>query len=141
MSTLNLIYPMFAMVLLTATVLTILFRRRSRAVREGAVSSRYFRLYQGDSEPEASAPAARHFANLFEAPVLFYAACLAAMVAGMGDLITLTLAWLYVLARVIHAGIHLSSNRLRRRIAAYASSWLVLLALWIDIVVTVSQRS
>ncbi|MDZ4813752.1 MAG: MAPEG family protein [Pseudomonadota bacterium] len=141
MSALNLVYPMFAMVLLTATVLMVLFRRRARAVRDGTVTSRYFRVYQGESEPESSAAAARHFANLFEAPVLFYAACLAAMVAAIGDVATLILAWLYVLARVIHAGVHLGDNRLRRRIAAYALSWLILLALWISIVIAVAQKS
>jgi hypothetical protein len=35
-------YPMFAMVLLTATVLVILFRSRVAAVRQGLVSSAYF---------------------------------------------------------------------------------------------------
>lgn len=141
MSKLNLIYPMFVMVLLTASVLVVLFRRRVRAVREGKVSSRYFRIYQGESEPEPSAQAARHFANLFEAPVLFYAACLAAMVIGLADGLTLTLAWAYVLARLIHAFVHLGGNRLRQRIAIYMLSWLVMLAFWLRIVVAVALSS
>ncbi len=141
MSKFNLIYPMFVMVLLTATVLVVLFRRRVRAVREGKVSSRYFRIYQGESEPEPSAQAARHFTNLFEAPVLFYAACLAAMVVGLADGLTLTLAWAYVLARLIHAFVHLGGNRLRQRIAVYMLSWLVMLALWLRIVIAVAMSS
>ena len=36
-----LVYPMTAMVLLTAAVLAILFRSRVRAVREGKVTARY----------------------------------------------------------------------------------------------------
>jgi hypothetical protein len=140
MSSLNLIYPMFAMVLLTAVVLVTLFRRRVRAVREGKVSSRYFRIYQGDSEPELSAQAARHFVNLFEAPVLFYAGCLAALAIDLGGTLLLSLAWLYVLGRVLHALVHLRGNRLRLRIAAYFSSWLVLLAFWIAVVIAVVQR-
>lgn len=140
MSSLNLIYPMFAMVLLTAAVLATLFRRRVRAVREGKVSSRYFRIYQGDSEPELSAQAARHFVNLFEAPVLFYAGCLAALALDLGGTLLLSLAWLYVLARVLHALVHLRGNRLRLRIAAYFSSWLVLLAFWFAVVIAVAQR-
>ena len=73
------IYPMFAMVLLTAFVLATLFRSRVSAVRHGLVSAAYFRIYQGDAEPESSAKRARHFTNLFEAPVLFYVVCLAAI--------------------------------------------------------------
>ncbi len=140
MSALNLIYPMFAMVLLTVVVLVTLFRRRVRAVREGAVSSRYFRIYQGDSEPEVSASAARHFVNLFEAPVLFYAGCVTAIAANQGGTLLISLAWLYVVARGLHALVHIGRNRLRSRIAAYFSSWLVLLAFWIGLVVLIAQR-
>lgn len=74
-----LVYPMLAMVVLTACVLSTLFRRRTRAVKRGQLSSRFFRVYQGEVEPEEAAKATRQFANLFEAPVLFYVACLTAI--------------------------------------------------------------
>lgn len=140
MSGTSLIYPMFAMVLLTATVLGILFRSRVRAVRENPGTLQYFRLYQGGVEPEASAKAARHFANLFEAPTLFYAACLAAMVTGQTGIAIVGLAWAYVAARLAHAYIHLGGNRLRWRIRAYFASWLVLVALWLMLVLGVATR-
>jgi len=137
----SLVYPMFAMVLLTVVVLVTLFRRRMGAVRGGSLTTRYFRIYQGENEPEPAAKAARHFSNLFEAPVLFYVACLAAMSLHLDGALPVVLAWLYVLARVCHAAVHLGGNRLRFRIAAYASSWLVLLALWISLVAGVALRS
>ena len=127
----SLIYPMFALVLLTTTVLTILFRSRVRAVRGNLISAKYFRIYQGEVEPESTAKPARHFSNLFEAPTLFYVACLAAMVTGQTGLAMLVLAWLYVAARVVHAFVHLGSNRLRLRIRAYFAGWLTLLAMWV----------
>lgn len=129
---------MFAMVVLTAVVLVTLFRSRVGAVHRGLVSTAYFRIYQGEIEPESSAKPARHFANLFEAPVLFYVVCLAAMIvhfAGMGMQV---LAWMYVAARVAHAYVHLGANRLRHRIRVYSFSWLVLLAMWIYLVVGIS---
>jgi hypothetical protein len=135
----SLIYPMFAMVLLTATVLVILFRSRVRAVRENRISVTYFRIYQGEVEPESSAKPARHFSNLFEAPTLFYAACLAAMVTGQTGTTMVVLAWTYVAARVAHAWIHLRGNRLRLRIRAYFGGWLVLLAMWIVLAVGAAQ--
>ena len=70
--------------LLTATVLVIMFRSRARAVREKKISSAYFRTFQGETEPEFIAKPSRHFVNLFEAPTLFYVACLAAMVTQTG---------------------------------------------------------
>lgn len=138
MSPYALVYPMFALVVLTATVLVILFRSRVRAVRAGKVSARYFRIYQGEVEPEETAKPARHFSNLFEAPVLFYAACLAAMVTHDTGGLALVLAWLYVAARAAHAYIHLRRNRLGRRINAYFAGWLVLMGLWIHVVVHVA---
>lgn len=127
----SLILPMFAMVLLTATVLVILFRSRVAAVRQNRISAKYFRTYQGEVEPESMAKPARHFSNLFEAPTLFYAACLAAMVTGQVGTTMVTLAWAYVAARVVHAWIHLGGNRLRLRMPAYFAGWLVLLAMWV----------
>ena len=139
MTDFSLVYPMFAMVLLSATVLVILFRSRVRAVRGGKVKMQYFRTYQGEVEPEETAKPARHFTNLFEAPTLFYAACITAMVVHDTGVAMLVLAWLYVVARVVHAFIHLGGNRVRYRLRAYFASWLMLIAIWIHIVVHVAM--
>jgi hypothetical protein len=132
------IYPMFAMVLLTFFILMRMFRARVRAVREGVVSAAYFRIYQGEVEPESTAKPARHFSNLFEAPVLFYVACLAAMITHVSGLAMQVLAWAYVGARVVHAIVHLGANRIRKRLRAYFLSWIILLAMWIYLVGEVS---
>jgi hypothetical protein len=128
---------MFAMVLLTASVLVRLFLARRAAVGAGQVQAAYFRVYQGAAEPEASAQLARHFTNLFEAPVLFYAACLAAAMLPPSAL-CLALAWAYVAARAVHTIVHTGRNRLPPRIAAYFTSWALLLALWIVLVARVA---
>jgi hypothetical protein len=135
----NLVYPMFAMVLLTAAVLAILFRSRVRAVREGRVAVRYYQTYQGETEPDYAIKPVRHFANLFEAPILFYAACLGAMETHQATSTVQVLAWTYVLLRYIHAYIHLGSNRLRPRIAVYFTGWLILLTMWVMIAAGVSS--
>jgi hypothetical protein len=124
---------MLAMVVLTASVLTILFRSRVRAVREGQVSARFYKLYQSEIEPEYAVKPTRHFINLFEAPTLFYAACLAAMITHQVTILTAGLAWLYVALRVVHAFVHMTSNKLRWRMRTYFAGWFVLLALWVSI--------
>lgn len=134
-----LVYPMFAMVLLTATVLVIMFRSRVRAVREKALASAYFRTFQGGTEPEYVTKPSRHFINLFEAPTLFYAGCLAAIATRTSGPVVVALAWAYVAIRVAHAWIHIGRNRLRHRIPVYGASWVVLLALWLVIVVRVTS--
>ena len=132
---------MFAMVLLTATVMALLFRRRVRAVSERLITTAYYRIYQdqGVPEPESAAKAARHFSNLFEAPTLFYVACLAAMIAQQGGVLLVILAWGYVAARIAHAAIHLGPNTLRWRVRAYFVSWLLLMAMWLDLTVGVAR--
>ncbi len=126
----RLVYPMAAMVVLTFVVLVILFRSRIRMVRDGLAPVSYFRTFQGAVEPDYAAKPARHFSNLFEAPTLFYAGCLAAMIVGVRGVAVLALAWGYVAARAVHAWIHLGGNRVRHRLRAYFISWLLLLALW-----------
>ncbi len=139
MNDFTLVYPMFAMVLLTATVLVILFRSRMRAVRGGKVNMTYFRIYQGEIEPDETAKPSRHFVNLFEAPTLFYAACVTAMIVHDSAIAVQVLAWLYVAARVAHAIIHLGGNRIRYRLRAYFAGWLVLFAIWIHIAAHVAM--
>jgi len=134
-----LIYPMFALVVLTSSVLVRLFRARVRAVSTGTVTAAYFRTYQDGAEPADSAKISRHFINLFESPVLFYTGCLAAMVVDQVSALFLVLAWLYVAARIVHAFIHMGANRVRRRLVAYFASWLVLFAMWLVLVASVAM--
>ena len=132
------IYPMFAMVVLTAVVLVTLFRSRVAAVRQGRIPLAYFGIYQGDVEPESTAKPARHFANLFETPVLFYVVCLAAMITHVTGIAMQALAWTYVAARLVHAYIHLGSNRIRHRLRAYFLSCSILFGMWIYLVAAAS---
>jgi len=136
----SLVFPMAGMVALTVVVLVRLFRSRVAAVRGGLVEAAYFRLYQGSDEPESTRKLSRHFVNLFEAPTLFYVACLAGMVVRVDGAVLVVLAWGYVAARAVHAFIHLGGNRLRKRILAYFVSWLFLLAMWVTLVVSVALR-
>jgi hypothetical protein len=140
MPELSLVYPMLALVLLTAGVLIVLFRSRVRMVREGLAPVSYFRVFQGSPEPEFAAKPSRHFTNLFEAPTLFYVACLTAMVTKAGGTAVVAMAWGYVAMRYVHAIVHLGPNRVRHRLRAYFASWLLLIAMWICIAVTVATR-
>lgn len=130
-----LVYPMAAMVLLTVIVLGRMLKARIRAVREGEVDVAYYKVYQGEKgEPPEAAQHSRHIVNLFEAPTLFYVACLAAMVTQQTSQLIVALAWAYVAVRVVHTYIHIGKNSVRPRLRAYATSWLVLIALWVAIV-------
>lgn len=132
----SLIYPMFAMVVLTFVVLMSLFKSRVKSVKEGAVDPSFFKTYQGQVEPDLSLKLSRHFANIFEAPSLFYIVCLAAMITQLTSVLFVALAWLYVLLRAAHAYIHIGKNKVKLRINTYMTSWAVLMFMWIYLAVT-----
>jgi len=137
-----LVYPMAAMVLLTAVVLVRMVLGRVAAVRRGEVDARYYKTFEGEKgESRKAAQHTRHFVNLFESPVLFYAACITAMVTGQGTGVIVWLAWAYVICRVAHAFVHLGSNRIPPRMVIYGASWLVLLAIWGTLVIGVATWS
>jgi len=131
----NLLLPMFAMVVLTLVVGGITFVTRVRAVMSGRVDIRYFKTFNFGEPPEDVVKTQRHFANLFEVPVLFYAGCLAGMITGTQGTTALAFAWLFVIARVIHAWIHLGSNRTMWRMRAFMIGTFAVSALWACIMI------
>lgn len=139
--TFELIYPMAAMVLLTALVLIRTVLGRFAAVKRGDVDARFYKTFEGDTEPRKLAQHSRHFVNLFENPVLFYAGCISAMVMGLGAGLMLWLAWAFVACRVAHAVVHLGSNSIPPRMLTYGASWVVLVAMWGVLVVHVASSA
>lgn len=127
---LHLIYPLFAMFLLSAVVLVVMFKARVRAVKSGQVKLGYFKTYESAQLPEAVIKTARHFSNLFEAPVLFYVICILGMVLNIDSMAFVSLAWVYVILRSLHAMIHMGPNKLRFRMSVYGIGWLVMIAMW-----------
>lgn len=120
MKNLALVYPMFAMVMLTLVVLVSLFWTRTRFVREGKVKATHFKTYQEGVEPADSANLARHFASIFEAPTVFYVVCLAAMSTGLSSGIFVGLAWTYFQLRHAPCDVGLSRSD-RSKMGAVAS--------------------
>jgi len=122
-------WPMIGHVLLVCIVYTVLAIRRRGAVESGEAEVRQFKgRYE---EPARSVTVANNLMNQFEAPVLFHVVCLCLYVTAGSNVLTLTLAWLFVLLRYAHAYVHLTSNKLRWRNMMFRLGLLVLLILWI----------
>ena len=136
----NIFYPVFAMFALTAFCLFRLARLRFAAVRKGEIDPKFFRLYRDGDEPDNLRVHARHLANLFEAPVLFYVIVIIAFLTGQTGILPLVLAWAYVVLRYAHSYVHLTSNRVMTRFRLFALSWLVLALLWVVVFAGMSIR-
>lgn len=140
-SSILLVYPMCAMVLLTSLVLGVMFRRRVKAVRTGQVQMAHFKTFSVGEAPDEVLKASRHFTNLFEVPVLFYVACVVGMILPVKGPFFLILAWLFVGARLFHAAIHLGRNKILHRMSAFAASVFIMVAMWIVIFISALSMS
>jgi len=127
-----LLIPLLAHVALTFVVMVIMYRKRVAEMKSKRIHPQRIKTRSGthggltDSES-----AANNYANLFEAPVLFYLAILVTLMLMVQDSIIVALAWVYVASRYVHSFIHVTYNRVMHRFWMFVFSSLVLLAMWV----------
>jgi hypothetical protein len=131
--------PMLVVVALTFVGFVRMAGARAAAVKSGHPAA-YYKAQLGAPEPEATVVAVRHYGNLFELPVLFYAGCLTAFSLNAVTGWTLAWAWGYVAARVVQSVIHMSYNNPSHRGGAFVLGVLFMLLLWITIALAVFSR-
>src|SRR4051812_38531654 len=124
--------PVCILALWTGTVLAMTGLRRILAVRAGRIAEGAFRLGESPQVPSDVTLPNRNLMNLLEMPVLFYVLCVAVYVTHRVTPVVTILAWSYVILRLAHSAIHLTTNRVTHRLVAFALSNFVLLFLWID---------
>lgn len=129
------IYPVFAVVLLTFVIGIRMLRLRIKAVKDGNLNPGYFLLNRGAKLPDGLAKVTQHYDNLFEMPVLFYVACLSILATDNTDGVFIGLAWLFVAARYAHAYIHTTYNGLKHRRLAFLAGTTVVALIWLKLLV------
>ena len=83
----------------------------------------------GDSEPGRLA--GDSFRNQFEIPVLFFALIPLAILTRQAGHLFVVLEWIFVLSRIAHAFVHVTSNRQPARGLLWILGVATLLAMWI----------
>ena len=131
----HILFPIVAMVALVVFVVVRIARSRIRAVRRRDISVGFYKLYQGSEEPDELRALRRHFANLFELPILFYVACIVAYVSVQVDIFLVLLAWLFVVSRYVHSYIHLTCNIVIYRFRVYGIGLAVLVLMWLTLTI------
>jgi hypothetical protein len=126
----ELIQPIVALVGLTAIVWVLMFAFRNIAVVRRTVSLRYYQTYTTDLPPEWVERPARTFMNLLEVPLLFYLVCVLMLHTGRWDSVQLSLAWLFVALRYLHALVYIGLNYVPLRFASYAMGCITLTVIW-----------
>ena len=125
------IAPLFALAGWTGIVLVLVLVARVRAGRRGELRVEDFRYGESPQVPAAVCLPNRNYMNLLELPVLFYVICLILRISGGVTPLSVSLAWAYVVLRVVHSLIHLSYNRVFHRLGAFFLSNAGLVALWV----------
>ncbi len=126
----SLLAPIAAMALLTFVVARLMYASRVREMTSRRIRPQALAMSRDIAGSLDDTRAADNYRNLFEAPVLFYAAMLAGAVLHAASPWLVVLAWLYVALRCAHTAIHCTYNRVMHRFAAFAASMLVLLIIW-----------
>ena len=130
MSVSSLLLPVFVQVGLTFALMMWMASHRVTAIRSGTVRPKDIALRQ-PNWPQRATQIANCFHNQFELPVLFYFLVALILVTSTNSTIFVLLAWLFVIARLVHAFIHTGSNRVDRRFYAMATSMAILAAMWV----------
>lgn len=129
-----LIYPMAFYVFWMFGVALNLLRTRLKGIKNREINFKYFKAYTDTSLPEYAKVAERHYENQFEVPTLFFPTGVILFALGMANSLTVGLMWLFVVSRMAHTIIHLSSNHLQLRMVSFFVGWLAIIALWAQMV-------
>jgi len=124
------LFPMLALVLLTMAVGIVMYRRRVAEMRAKRIPPQAVATTTQMAARLSDTCAADNFRNLFETPVLFYAAVLTIYAAELTSPLYVTLAWVYVVLRLVHSAIHCTYNKVMHRLSVFMAAFLALSLIW-----------
>ena len=122
--------PVFVQVALTFGLLLWMADARRRALSRGETKLKDVALRQ-PNWPARATQIANCYSNQFEIPVLFYVLIALALPLRHADFLIVVLSWVFVVTRLVHVGIFVSSNDVRQRSPVWFAGVLVLLVMWI----------
>jgi hypothetical protein len=121
--------PLFVEVVLTFGLMLWMGATRVSLIRSGQVKPEDIALRQ-PNWPKQALQVQNAAANQFELPVLFYVLTILSIITRDADHVFVILAWVFVLLRLVHAFIHVTSNTVRLRGLAFMSGAAVLMVMW-----------
>jgi hypothetical protein len=122
--------PVFVQVALTFALMFWMGSVRVAAISRGQVKVRDMALGQ-PVWPERETQIANCYHNQFQLPVLFYVLVALALFTRKADLLFVVLSWTFVLLRLAHALVHVTTNHVPTRFRWFLAGALVLLVMWI----------
>lgn len=137
----EIIYPMFALVVLTFVIGFSTGISRLVSAKKGHVDRRYFKLFSGYAPPDYIVKLGRNFSNLLEVPVLFYVLGILLLALGINNSLILGFSWAFVVLRIVHTFIHVTYNNPIHRFLAFLLSSSIVLIMWVQLIIIISQKT
>jgi hypothetical protein len=128
--------PLFVEVILTFGLLFWMAWLRGRDFKTGIVKADEIALRES-AWPKQTMQVMNSYANQFELPVLFYVLTILAYVTHHAGIVFVVLAWLFVIFRLLHAYVHVTSNTVTVRGPFFGGSSFVLAIMWIIFIIQV----
>jgi hypothetical protein len=129
MSVMEVLLPVFVQVILTFYVAFVLAYHRVSAVRSGELRGKKIALRE-PNWPDRTRQYENNYLSQFELPVLFYVLMVLLLITRQADFIQMTLAWIFVVSRIAHGYVHLTSNRINLRGPLFGIGLFVLTIMW-----------
>ena len=136
MSLQAILLPLFVEVILTLALWCFMAGLRTRDLGSGGVRPEQIALREPNWS-KRTLQAAYSFSNQFELPVLFYVLTILAYVTHKAGLAFVILSCVFVIFRLLHAYVHVTSNVVRVRGALYGIAAFALVVNWVIYIVTV----
>jgi hypothetical protein len=135
MSVQMILLPLFVQVLLTIALGLHLAVRRRVALAQG---TRWQDISMREPNwPKDAIIANNAYLNQFEAPVLFYVLTILALITKQADLLFVMMAWIFVVMRILQAGVFVTSNHVPIRGAFFAIGFIILVIMWILFIIRI----
>ena len=122
--------PVFVLVLMTFVLLVMTGWARFADLRAHRLKVADIALGQ-NAWPGRTMQISNAFNNQFQVPVLLYVLVAFVLLTGKQDYIFIAAEWLFVILRMAHGYIHVTSNHVRLRFIAFIAGVLVLLLMWL----------
>jgi hypothetical protein len=131
-----LVLAMAAQVFLTIGILVLMGRERVPRVMRGEIPVADIAVDR-TAYPLKARLLSNNFDNQFQLPILFFVGALVLLGIGTIGWVELILAWVFVALRYVHAAIHVTTNLVTRRFAAYTAGLAVLALFWLWLVLRI----
>jgi hypothetical protein len=122
----GLIAPILALVLWTLVIWIWMYATRIPAMQRAKIDPQEAARARALNLPPEVMWVSDNYNHLMEQPTIFYAAAIAAQIAGQADAINVALAWTYVALRVVHSLVQCTVNIVTLRFAVFTLSTIVL---------------